>query len=209
MTASPQFVGRVLEASATAFLVGCRVPQLQESRLAFGALVRVAPSASEAPATPEIFGIISEIRLPGDNLVRQLTIAPELPPSIHADQHQRNLPVEISVLSLGYRTPEGRVAHLLPPRPPLTLANLYLCSPAEVREFTSAGRLGYFRHILRADVPADELLAVHFRQAREAHAETGDAADWVAEATRRLITLLRDDYDRLSSVLDALGEVVA
>ncbi len=210
MTASPQFVGRVLEASATAFLVGCRVPQLQESGLAFGALVRVAAPEQDAAPASEIFGIISEIRLPGDNLVRQLTIAPEVPPSIHADQHQRNLPVEIGVLSLGYRTAEGRVVHLLPPRPPLTLANLYLCSPAEVREFTRAGRLGYFRHILRAaDVPADELLAVHFRQARQAHAETGDDAEWVAQATRHLITLLRDDYDRLTSVLDALGEVVA
>ncbi len=201
------FIGRVLQATATGFLVGCRVPQLQASGLAFGALVWVASAPAEN--APEIFGIISEIRLPGDDLVKQLTIAPDLPDSIHADQHQRNLPVEIGVLSLGYRAADGRIVHLLPPRPPLTLANLYLCTPEEVRAFTTAGRLGYFRHILRAqDVPADELLAVHIRQAQQAHQQGGDP-DWVRRATRHLITLLRDDYDRLTSTLDALGEVVA
>ena len=209
---TPKFVGRVLEASATGFTVGCRAPQLETSGLAFGALVRVAAPAQEAHTSPpEIFGIITDIRLPGDDLVKQLTIAADLPANIHADQHQRNLPVEIGVLSLGYRTAQGKVVHLLPPRPPLTLADLYLCSPAEVREFTSAGsRLGYFRHILRAtDVPADELLAVHFRQVSAAYRDTGEDHAWIQQATRRLITLLREDYDRLTSVLDALSEVVA
>ncbi len=206
MTSSQAFIGRVLQANATGFLVGCRVPQLQESGLAFGALVRVTPEQNNPAA--EIFGIISEIHLPGDDLVKQLTIAPDLPTSIHADQHQRNLPVEIQVLSLGYRDREGRIRHLLPPRPPLTLANLYLCTPAEVREFTTAGRLGYFRHILRAQEAAtDELLAVHLRQAQEAHRDGGDP-DWAHQATRHLITLLRDDYERLTRLLDALGEVI-
>ena len=185
------------------------MPQLQQSGLTFGALVRVAP-AQEGDTAPEIFGIIAGITLPGDDLVKQLTITPDLPASIHADQHQRNLPVEIQVLSLGYR--EGRnIRHLLPPRPPLTLANLYLCTPQEVCEFTTVGRLGYFRHILRAqDFPMDELLAVHLRQAQEAHrtCQSGDA-EWVSRATRHLITLLRDDYDHLTRLLDALGEVVS
>ncbi len=206
-TTSSQFVGRVLQASATDFLVGCRVTHLQNSGLAFGALVRVAAAQAEE-AIPEIFGIIADIALPGDDLVKQLTIAADLPQSIHQDQHQRNLPVEIRVLALGYRQENGQIVHLLPPRPPLTLANLYLCTPAEVREFTTAGRLGYFRHILRAqDVPTDELLAVHVQQARGAHRDQGDP-QWVLRATRHLIALLRDDYDRLTRALDALGEVV-
>jgi hypothetical protein len=33
-------------------------------------------------------------------------------------------------------------------------------------------------------------------------------AQWVTDATRELITLLRDDYPTLMSVLGALGEVV-
>ena len=209
MTNSQAFIGRVLQANATGFLVGCSVPQLQQSGLAFGALVRVAP-AQEGDTAPEIFGIIAGITLPGDDLVKQLTITPDLPASIHADQHQRNLPVEIQVLSLGYRE-GGGIRHLLPPRPPLTLANLYLCTPAEVCEFTTVGRLGYFRHILRAqDFPMDELLAVHLRQAQEAHRTCqGGDAEWVSRATRHLITLLRDDYDHLTRLLDALGEVVS
>ena len=84
---------------------------------------------------------------------------------------------------------------------------IYLCDPAEMVAFTSAGRFGYFRHILRAvDLPVGELLAAHLQQAQAAHRTHGSPA-WLNAATQELITLLRDDYPTLMSVLGAISEL--
>ena len=93
-----------------------------------------------------------------------------------------------------------------PPRPPLSLDVIYLCSSDEIREFTSHGRFGYFRHLLRAnDLPVGELLAAHILQAGAAQAEAGNVK-WKNAAIQELITLLRDDYATLMSVLGALSD---
>jgi hypothetical protein len=86
---------------------------------------------------------------------------------------------------------------------------IYLCTPEQVCAFTSAGRFGYFRHVLRAaDLPVGELLAAHVLQGRQAHAASHGSPDWAAHAAQELITLLRDDYATLMQVLGALGEVI-
>jgi hypothetical protein len=50
------------------------------------------------------------------------------------------------------------------------------------------------------------VLAAHIQQAGNAHGENGNS--WKERATHELITLLRDDYATLMSVLSALSEVV-
>jgi hypothetical protein len=73
--------------------------------------------------------------------------------------------------------------------------------------FTSAGRFGYLRHILRdEDKPVEELLAAHLRQAKKAQEEAGNG-DWYEAALSELITLMRDDYQRLMTVLGAGSEI--
>ena len=68
-----------------------------------------------------------------------------------------------------------------------------------------AGKFGYFRHVLQAkDIPIGEVLAAHILQVKQ---KTKNE-QWVGQATQELITLLRDDYPTLMSVLGALGEVV-
>jgi hypothetical protein len=126
-------------------------------------------------------------------------------PAVIADNRlNRNVPVEISVLAVGYRQ-GARIYHLLPPRPPLSLDVIYLCSPAEVVKFTAAGHFGYFRHVLAAkDIPIAEVLAAHIRQASAAHPDR----IWAENAARELITLLRDDYPALMAVLGALGDAL-
>jgi hypothetical protein len=60
---------------------------------------------------------------------------------------------------------------------------------------------------LRAqDIPVGEVLAAHLQQAEKAHGV--NSAAWKENAVKELITLLRDDYPTLMSVLGALGEVV-
>ena len=111
------------------------------------------------------------------------------------------------MLTVGYQQ-NGQIKHLLPPRPPLSLDVIFQCNSNELRQFTSTGHFGYFRHVLRAkDAPIGELLAAHIEQANLAHLEAGDA-QWAPRAIQELITLLRDDYDTLMSVLGALGEIV-
>jgi len=119
-------------------------------------------------------------------------------------RERRIVPVEMSVLAVGYEQ-DGRVQHLLPPRPPLSLDVIYLCDEKDMKRFVKAGRFGYFRHVLRAsDLPVGEILAAHLKQAQE---QVRDE-QWMGNAVQELITLLRDDYPTLMSVLGALGEVM-
>jgi hypothetical protein len=193
-------IGRMLRAGTPGFVVGCRVNQLEAP--SFGALVR-APQEYDY----QIYGLIHEIAVDDDGLVRQLVTAEGVSAEVIADNRQnRNVPLEMSVLAVGYEA-GGRVFHLLPPRPPLSLDRVYLCTDEEICRFTSAGRFGYFRHVLRAkELPVSELLAAHLQQAREAHRAAGNET-WAGEATQELITLLRDDYPTLMGVLGALADV--
>jgi hypothetical protein len=201
-------IGRLLRAGTSGFVVGCRASQLNIP--SFGALVSVPlEGGTDLQRDYQIYGLIHDIRVDDDGLVRQLVTADEVDESIIADNRlNRNVPLEMSVLAVGYRQ-GGRIYHLLPPRPPLSLEVICLCEPEEVRQFTAAGRFGYFRHILRAqEVPVGELLAAHLKQAQEAHAARGNS-DWAGQATQELITLLRDDYPALMGVLSALGDALS
>ena len=191
-------IGRLLRAGTTGFLAGCSVSQLKAP--SFGALV-CAPLSEDY----KIYGIIHDIHIDDDGLVRQLVTASQVDESTVADSRvNRIVPVEMSVLSVGYEQNET-ISHLLPPRPPLSLDRVYLCNEAELLRFVRAGRFGYFRHILQAqEVPVGELLAAHLLQVKQA---AGDE-DWARRATRELITLLRDDYPTLMAVLGALGDAL-
>jgi hypothetical protein len=193
-------IGRLLRAGTTGFVIGCRVSQLTAP--SFGALVRV-PLENDY----QIYGLIHDMHIDDDGLVRQLVTADGVAENIINDNRlNRNVPVEMSVLVVGYRQ-GGRIQHLLPPRPPLSLDVIYLCDYAEIRQFTATGRFGYFRHVLRAsDLPVGELLAAHIQQAQQAHDAAGDRK-WLERATQELITLLRDDYQTLMNVLGALTDV--
>lgn len=193
-------IGRLLRAGTTGFVVGCRVSQLNAP--SFGALVRVPLDKDY-----QVYGLIQDIHIDDDGLVRQLVTAENVDESIVADNRiNRNVPVEMTVLSVGYRS-GGVIRHLLPPRPPLSLDVIYLCNPAELRAFTSTGHFGYFRHILRGtDYPVGELLAAHLQQAHEAQQAVNPA--WAREAAQELITLLRDDYATLNVVLIALSDAL-
>jgi hypothetical protein len=193
-------IGRLLRASTSGFVVGCRISQLDAP--SFGCFVRVS-----LPNDYHVYGLIYDIHIDDDGLVRQLVTAEGVDPGIIEDNRvNRNVPLEMSVLAIGYRL--GTViSHLLPPRPPLSLDVIYMCDDDETCEFTSAGRFGYFRHVLRAaDLPIGELLAAHVGLASAAHVKKGNL-HWRDTATQELITLLRDDYPTLMAVLGAIGDL--
>jgi hypothetical protein len=191
-------IGHLLRSGTTGFVAGCSVSQLETP--AFGTLVRVPMEKDYS-----VYGLIHDIHIEDDGLVRQLVTTGNISAEVmHDNRERRIVPVEMSVLTVGYEL-EGKITHLLPPRPPLSLDEIFLGSDAELAKFTGAGKFGYFRHVLQAkDIPIGELLAAHILQVKQ---KTKDEK-WVERATQELITLLRDDYPTLMSVLGALGEVV-
>jgi hypothetical protein len=193
----PIEIGRLLRAGTTGFIAGCRVNQL--SVPSFGALVR-APLGDGY----QVFGLIHDIHIDDDGLVRQLVTADSVSEEVMKDNRERRIvPVEMSVLAVGYEQ-DGRIYHLLPPRPPLSLDVIYLCDDKDLSRFTE--RFGYFRHILNAkDAPIGEVLAAHILQAGKARG--ADSGRWIESATQEVITLLRDDYPTLMSVLGALADI--
>ena len=190
-------IGRLLRAGTTGFIAGCRVSQLTVP--AFGALVR-APLGEGY----QVYGLIHDIHIDDDGLVRQLVTSNNVSDDVMRDNREnRIVPVEMSVLAVGYEQ-DGKVHHLLPPRPPLSLDVIYLCSPGEIVKFTE--KFGYFRHILNSkDAPVGEVIAAHIQQVRAAHGKTGDV--WKDKAVAELIALLRDDYQTLMSALGALADI--
>jgi hypothetical protein len=194
-------IGRVLRASTTGFVAGCQVAQL--ALPAFGCLVKAQP-VDEREA---IYGLVYDIHIDDDPLVRRLVLADNPPESVINDQRRnRLLPVEMSILAVGYRL-DGHIYHGLPPRPPLNLDPVELCvDSGEVIEFTD--RLGYLRLVLRAvgsNVPVEPLLVAHIAHVYNIRSQ--DNA-WAMRVTAELIELLRSNYDVLIPTLEALSEAL-
>ncbi len=196
-------IGRVLRASTAGFAIGCRVSQL--SQPAFGSLVKAKPLGSEEC----VYGLIYDMHIDDDQLIQRLVMTENPRAEIIEDQRQnRMLPVEMSVLTVGYKQ-DGRLIHGLPPRPPLNLDPVQLCVEGdEVREFTEplgTGALPYLRLILRAPanrVPVDQLLVAHVR---DVYRLRGNDQVWALTAVEELIELLRSNYELLVPTLEALS----
>jgi hypothetical protein len=194
-------IGRVLRASTTGFAVGSRVNQL--SVPAFGSLVKAQP----VTAGEEIYGLIYNMNIDDDPVVQRLVMAESPPTPVIEDQRRnRLLPIEMSVLAVGYRLGD-ELRHALPPRPPLNLDPVVLLDdPDEVIEFTD--HPGYLRLILRnagGPVPVDQLLVAHIRQV---HALRGDDDIWAAAMVEELIDLLRSNYELLVPTLEAVSDAL-
>ncbi|NPV75690.1 MAG: hypothetical protein HPY59_04865 [Anaerolineae bacterium] len=194
-------VGRLLRSSINGCVVGCKVSQ--ENVPEFGSLVRIP--ITEQPFY-QVFALVYDIHVLDDGLVRQLVTSEGVPEEVILDNRiNRNVPLELSALFVGYQL-EQEIYHLIPPKPPLALDAIYPCLQEDLCRFCEAGRFGYFRHILRpADLPVGELLAAHLRDVNAAQNTVGGSG-WVEAATREVITLLRDDYPNLMSVLSALAD---
>ena len=184
-------VGRIIRSSTARFAVGCQV--LRPQVPVFGSLVKV-----RALGDDEIYGLIYDVMMEDDPFVRQMAVLDGVRPEFIEDQRRnRQVPIEVGVLVVGYRS-GGRVYHRLPPQPPLSLDVIYTCLAEELVAFT--GRFDYFRLVLdNRDLPADELLAANLRYAAEACGAGG--RDFLVEAGRELARLLAVDLPRLDSIL--------
>lgn len=140
-----------------------------------------------------------------DPAVRQLILVGNLEPELILDQQENRLvPIEISILTVGYQEADGPIFYGLPPQPPISLDMLTICGDDDLRAFTK--KFDYFRLILNTpSIPTDELLVAHVHQA---------ARTWAPEvrygtlvwAGREAVRLLNHDLIRLESVVRKISE---
>lgn len=190
-----KIIGRVISSSSSECVVSF-VADRNEIPV-FGSMVRI-------PGTVDIYGLVTDVQFEGDGFLQQIAGSASISPEVILDaQTNRNVPIVLRILFLGYRE-EDRILHLLPPCPPVTLTEIYPCTDREICAFTR--KLGYLRMIRSARnvIPA-ELFASHIRVAARAHAALGDP-EWIPAAMDELIDLFYEDPTGLTAVLSAVGD---
>ncbi|MDA0335507.1 MAG: hypothetical protein O2782_10105, partial [bacterium] len=107
------------------------------------------------------------------------------------------LRTQFEVLVLGYL--EGaEMVHRFPPQPARIHSFVFPCDPAQVRVVTEDPQ--FLRSLLEAPgLPTDELLLATLRHALQQRQES--ARDYLGVMGSELSRVLRDDYDRLSSLV--------
>lgn len=184
------FTAWILRAGTAGFTAGCKtlLPDVPH----FGDLVLAHSSFS-------LFGLIYDVRYRDDLVVRQLALADALEPEQVLDQRENRLaPVELDILTVGYRV-NGEIMQGLSPQPPLCLDTLRVCDEAEWRAFTVS--LAYLHRVLATvQTPADELLATHLVRAAATYAPEGRYR-FLVGAGRELARLLGGDLIRLERLL--------
>jgi hypothetical protein len=120
------------------------------------------------------------------------------PEAILDQRENRLVPIEISVLAVGYQEKE-EIFQGLPPQPPLSLDVLYKCDATELRRFTR--ELDYVRLVLNSPrIPADELLVAHLRRSAAAQ-PVEQRRQFLVNAGREIARLLNNDLIRLDTLL--------
>ena len=113
----------------------------------------------------------------------------------------RILRTTFRVVTIGFAGPDGQPRHHLPPTPPQLHYSVSRCERALVERFTDDPR--YFPTLMASEgeVAPEQLLAAHIRAV---YAVRGDDQAWLAGAGRQVARLLKRDYDRLLTVLEAI-----
>ena len=196
-------IGRLMRSATTGFVFGCNLPEPDVPR--FGDFVRVPAQHGRI----DVIGLVYNIVVQDDAFVRPLVAAGDLPEEYILDQRRnRQVPVEVSVLAVGYRLnePDGDQSGYvqgLPPQPPVTLDAIAACTRDEVAAFTE--RLDFLRLVLEApDAPGEELAVVAIQRGARARL-INDRALFLREAGRQIARLLPRDLPRLERILRRLA----
>ncbi len=193
----PPLIGRVRHARVPEFVFGTRLPESAAPR--FGSLVRTRLRALDVT----VYGLVYDIEVNADDAgtTRLLSVADDLRDEEVEWERNRLIPLDVSVLCVGYRDASGLLRQSLPPQPPIALDAIHICDDADVRDFHS--QLAYFRLVLDArNAPADEVLAASIRYAAEVM--TGDRRAFILGCGRELARLLAGDSARLEQILRRL-----
>lgn len=200
MSDDPRFVGRVLRASTRGFDCGNHSRKI-DAQHDFGSYVCAPIANSDAVFA---VGLIYKVEVKDDQLISELVLGGDLPNAILNDQrNNRIIPVEIKVLNVGYMAivdGERRCIHSLPPRPPMSLADVFACTEDDIWAFTT--RHDFFRIVLQAsEVPSDDLIAAAIRRAAQIDPDPSGREQFLVSCGRRLAQDLSHDLKRLKHIL--------
>jgi hypothetical protein len=189
-------VGRVLRASTRGYTCGTHSANISH-RHDFGAFVKVQVANDD---NQWVIGLIYAVEIKDDLMISELVMAEAVNPTILRDQRENRLiPVEISVLNIGFYNGQ-RFFHSMPPRPPMSLHAVTLCTPEEVCAFTQ--KPDYLRLVLQAsEVPSDDLVAMTLRYAALCYDGDESRRQFLVGSGRHLARLLSSDTRRLSHIL--------
>ncbi|HEY89238.1 MAG TPA: hypothetical protein G4N98_05835 [Thermoflexia bacterium] len=160
-------IGNVLRADIRGFVAASRIPEPEVPT--FGTFVHAPIQQGQRQLT----GLVYDISMQDDQFLRHLAVTLEEDNPAHqemiADQRERAIPVEISVVAIGYRDSHG-YHYGLPPQPPMVLKRITVCRAEEVKEITA--RPEWMRSLLEnREVPTDELIARAIQRSAKLHAE--------------------------------------
>ena len=113
----------------------------------------------------------------------------------------RLLRTTFRAVTVGYVGAEGRPRHHLPPGPPPLHYSVARCDGAAVRAFSEAPRYFAILAASEGEVAPEQLLAAHIRCVYD---DRGRDGVWLTAAARQVARLLKRDYDRLLTVLEAI-----
>jgi len=191
-------VGEVIEASTADFTAQCyelyEIPPL-------GSLVKTGDSAGD------IYGIVCHAGTASIEPGRRPIARGKHEPSeeeIYRSSPQllKLLKSDFGALVVGY-CHEERLFHFLPPRPARIHGFVYLCSPAEVREFSRS--FEFLNILLNANlsVATEELVAAALRQMSRAYE---NPRAFLVAAGKELAVLLSSDFGQLKAILGRIKE---
>jgi hypothetical protein len=193
MTALPLLIGRVTRSSTLGYTGAVRLPEPDVP--VFGSYCQAEAQRGQSL----VIGLIYNLSIEDDAFARQVATAQSLTPEQLADtQINRQVPIEFSALTIGYRAGD-EFHYTLPPQPPMTLAPIQTLPPESVRAFSR--RLDFLPLILNApEIPIDELVAAALRLAAVARPES-ERRPFLVEAGRECARLLAHDLTRLENLL--------
>jgi hypothetical protein len=201
--------GEVVETSLTTYMAQCF--ELDHPP-PFGGLVRVCDREKRC----WIYGAVYHIATGGLDPTRRASV--RTPSTANATDEQvydanpqlsRLLKTEFGVVVLGCRriSPDGeigRIQYIFPDYPPPLHFSVHLCDDEELIEFTEQPQ--YLRALLNAaQAPVEELTAALLRRGTEAR--NGDGREWLVDTGRALARLLKEDYERLRTILEKCDRV--
>jgi hypothetical protein len=196
-------VGRILRASTRGFDCGTHSKEISEQH-DFGAFVK-APIANTHRDEGNIhaIGLIYKVEIKDDQLISELVLGEAVPDMILRDQREnRMIPVEVKVVNIGFMLGQNMI-HSMPPRPPMSLSDVDVCTPDEIYRFTQ--RPEFFRLVLNAsEVPTDDLVAAAIRFAAwKAYADEKEQYAFLVRCGQQLAREV-NDLKRLSHILNLI-----
>ncbi|MGF1493879.1 MAG: HAS-barrel domain-containing protein [Microcoleaceae cyanobacterium] len=203
----PNHIAEVIETSTSEFLAQCMEPEDLKFPVmpAFGSWIK----AIDEESGNQIYAVVYHATTsPVDSVHRARALGLSLE-ELREQQPQifSMLQTEFKAAIVGFEAPyqgrngsqhhRGTIYQYIPPRPPQIHQAVYRCEPEEIIHFSE--QLDFLRTLLQmGNAPVDSLSAAAIREVYQLR--KGDR-QWLVEAGRTLSLLLKDDYDRLRTIL--------